>query len=176
MITYEEAERLLEEKGCSEDIIEHCKRVSEKADEIAEKIIVGGHNVNVALVRIGGVLHDIGRCKTNDVSHGVEGGKIVRAMGEEELARIVERHVGGGIKDGEVEGFPKKDFLPVTLEEKIVCYADKLIEELPDGSIKENEDASQEIAKLEKKFGKEHVVPQRMRKIQEEMKKLLGKD
>lgn len=174
MITYEEAEKLLKE-NCSKEVVEHCRRVSEKADEIAEKIIVGGHNVNVAVVRIGGMLHDIGRCKTNDVSHGVEGGKIVRSMGEEELARIVERHVGGGIRAGEIVGFPKKDFMPETLEEKIVCYADKLMEEMPDGSIKENEDASHEIAKLERKFGKEHPAPQRLKAIQEEIKKLMGK-
>jgi len=175
MITYEEAERLLQENGCAEEVVEHCRRVSAKADEIAEKMNKNGCQVNVALVRVGGMLHDIGRSKVNDVSHGVEGGEIVRKRGEEALARIVERHVGGGIKAGEVEGL-KKDFLPITVEEKIVCYADKLIEELPDGSVKENEDASHEIAKLEKKLGKEHPAPNRLRKIQEEMKKLLGKD
>jgi uncharacterized protein len=174
MITYEEAERLLKEKGCTQEVVEHCKRVSIKADEIAEKINSRGYKVNVALVRIGGMLHDIGRCKTNDVSHGVEGGKIVRMLGEEELARIVERHVGGGIEAGEIDGLPKKDFMPETLEEKVVCYADKLIEELPDG-VKENEDASHEIAKLEKKFGKEHPAPKRLKKIDEELKKLMGK-
>jgi len=174
MITYEEAEKLLKEKGCSQDVVEHCKRVSAKADEVAEKINSCGHKVDVALVRVGGMLHDIGRCVTNDVSHGVEGGKIVRALREEELARIVERHVGGGIKAGEIAGFPKRDFMPETLEEKVVCYADKLIEEMQDG-IRENDDASHEIAKLEKKFGKEHPAPQRLRKIQEEIKKLVRK-
>jgi len=175
MITYEEAEKLLEEKGCSKEVIEHCRRVSLKAGEIAEKIVANGHEVNAALAMIGGLLHDIGRCRTNDVNHGVEGGKIVWAMGEEELARIVERHVGGGIKAGEVEGFPEKDFMPETLEEKIVCYADKLVEEMPDGTMKENEDASREIAKLEGKFGKEHPAPQRLKKIQDEIKGLTGK-
>jgi len=175
MITYEEAERLLKEKGCSQEVVEHCKRVSAKADEVAEKINSCGHKVNVALIRVGGMLHDIGRCKANDVGHGVEGGKIVRALREEELARIVERHVGGGIKAGEIAGFPKKDFMPETLEEKVVCYADKLIEYMQDGTVKENEDASHEIAKLERKLGKEHVAPQRLRKIQEEIKKLMEK-
>ena len=44
------------------------------------------------------------------------------------VVRIVERHVGAGIPADEVEemGLPPGEYVPVSLEEKLVCYADKL--------------------------------------------------
>ena len=46
------------------------------------------------------------------------------------MVSIIERHIGGGITASEAEklGWPKGVYVPVTLEEKIVSYADKLIE------------------------------------------------
>ena len=48
---------------------------------------------------------------------------------DERLALIAERHIGAGItKEEAIElGLPPKDYLPVTLEEKIVAHADNLI-------------------------------------------------
>ena len=79
----------------------------------------------------GAVLHDIGRSKSHSVDHGVVGAKIIQSEGlPDALVRIIRRHVGGGITEKEAEGFgwPKDVYMPETLEEKIVSYADKLID------------------------------------------------
>ena len=62
--------------------------------------------------------------------HGVEGARILRADGMPEwLARVAERHTGAGITahDIAVQNLPMEpgDYLPETLLEKLICYADK---------------------------------------------------
>jgi uncharacterized protein len=128
--TEEEALRFLKKMGCKEKIIQHCKVVSKTALEMAESILESGTIIDLELVRLGGLLHDVGRSVTSDVNHGVEGARLLREEGfPENLAKIAERHVGAGIprKEAKVLGLPVKDFMPQTLEEKIVCYADKLV-------------------------------------------------
>ena len=46
------------------------------------------------------------------------------------MVSIIKRHVGGGITSSEAErlGWPRDIYIPQTVEEKIVSYADKLIE------------------------------------------------
>jgi uncharacterized protein len=167
------------------EVIKHCILVSKKAVEIARKLKKRGIEVDVKLVKLGGLLHDIGRCVTNDVTHGYEGGKILRNLGYPKLARIAETHVGGGITAEESEklGLPKKDFMPRTLEEKIVCYADKFIEtKLVFGSDAEEWVKFEEIEypninktlrKFERKLGKDHVSIKRLCKIRDEIERLL---
>jgi len=85
--------------------------VAKTAVEIAESHIRRGVNVDLALVRSGALLHDIGRSATAKVKHGAEGGRILREAGfSEDLARIAERHVGAGIpkKRQRSWGFPRK--------------------------------------------------------------------
>jgi uncharacterized protein len=87
--------------------------------------------VDLELVRIGALLHDIGRCQTGGIDHGVVGGQILRSYGiDERLVRIAERHVGAGITDGEARRlrFPPGNYMPKSIEEKIVAAVDNLIE------------------------------------------------
>ena len=82
------------------------------------------------LVRRGGMLHDIGRSRTHDIRHAIAGVEIGRSLGlSEQLLLIIERHVGAGITASEAVrlGLPEKDYLPLSREEKIVSYADNLI-------------------------------------------------
>ncbi|TFF88585.1 MAG: HDIG domain-containing protein, partial [Promethearchaeota archaeon] len=122
------------------NIIRHVKAVSKKALEIAKRIKRNGHQVNLQLVEIGALLHDIGRAKTNKIEHGIEGGKIIDELGfSRKLGRIAETHLLGGIdiKYAEILGLPVKSYLPETIEEKIVCYADKLLKGQRDVSVQE---------------------------------------
>jgi uncharacterized protein len=60
----------------------------------------------------------------------VAGVEIARSLGfSSALVNIIERHIGAGITTSEAVrlGLPKKDYLPLTPEEKIVSYADNLI-------------------------------------------------
>ena len=85
--------------------------------------------IDIDLVYIGGLLHDIGRSRTHGISHAVEGGKIAIESGlDEKLINIIERHIGAGIPEEEAAalGLPTKDYMPLTIEEKIVAHADNL--------------------------------------------------
>ncbi|MFW6119911.1 MAG: HDIG domain-containing metalloprotein [Petrotogales bacterium] len=117
---------LLRENGCSEEVINHCKAVRDIAVQIAEKA-----NADVELVEAAALLHDIGRSKTHGIKHGIEGAKIARELNLPEcIVHIIERHLGAGIpKDEAVKlGLPAKDYIPKTLEEKIIAHADNLID------------------------------------------------
>ena len=122
---------LLVQSGCSPEIVEHCITVAEVATELAEACRKKGVNVDVDLVEIGALLHDIGRSETHSVHHAIIGAEIAKSLNlPDEIIAIIERHVGGGITREEAKklGWPVKDYLPQTWEEKIVSYADKLID------------------------------------------------
>ena len=126
----EQALQLLRSNQCSPKVIKHCKAVAVLALETAEKCKENGVNVNLELVEIGALLHDIGRSKTHSVHHAVVGAEILALAGlPESVISIVKRHVGGGITRSEAAqlGWPKDVYAPVTIEEKIVSYADKRI-------------------------------------------------
>ena len=118
---------LLKESGCSDGLIRHVEAVSKYAVEVAESLA----DADVALVQIGALLHDIGRCKTNGIAHGAVGGKLLRSFGvDERVAKIAEKHVGAGITEKEAVRLrlPPGNYMPETLEEKIVAAVDNLIE------------------------------------------------
>lgn len=122
--------RILREAGCGRGVVRHCVVVSSLAVRIARMFVERGFCVDVGLVEVSGLLHDVGRSRTHRIGHGVAGGEIVRKLGlPEAVARVVERHVGAGLTAEEASGFglPRRDFVPMTWEEKIVCYADKLV-------------------------------------------------
>jgi uncharacterized protein (TIGR00295 family) len=122
----EQCIRLLREAGCSDDVINHCEAVRKIAVRIAKKA-----HANIQLVEAGALLHDIGRSKMQGIMHGVEGAKIATELGLPlSIVNIIERHVGAGIPKEEaiILGLPPKDYMPTTLEEKIVAHADNLIE------------------------------------------------
>jgi uncharacterized protein len=167
----EEAIQILVKSGCSKHVINHIKAVAKLAVEISKECERRNLKVNVQLVEIGALLHDIGRSKTHSVHHAVIGAEIAKSLGlHESLILIIERHVGGGITLQEAKelGWPPKDYLPQTLEEKIVCYADKLIEGVKRVSIEFA------IRKLAKELGDNHPAIERVRKLHEEFAFILG--
>lgn len=129
--TKEQALQFLRQSGCRENVIRHVEAVSQLAVEIAQACRERGFKVDLELVEIGGLLHDLGRAKTHSVHHAVIGAEIAESLGlPERVVSIIKRHVGGGITGREAKklGWPKDIYVPLTLEEKIICYADKLIE------------------------------------------------
>jgi len=127
----EQALQFLRQSGCLGNVIKHCNAVAEVALEIAKACKERGLNVDLELVEIGALLHDIGRAKTHSVHHAVIGAEIAKSLGlTEPVISIVKRHVGGGItaKEAKKLGWPTDIYIPQTLEEKIVSYADKLVE------------------------------------------------
>lgn len=61
--------------------------------------------------------------------HGLIGGRVLREEGFPRHARVCERHTGAGITQEQIVKrqlpLPLADYLPETLEEQLVCYADK---------------------------------------------------
>ena len=165
----EQALQLLYESGCLRNVISHCEAVAELAVEIAEACRKKGLDVDVDLVEIGALLHDIGRSKTHTVHHAVIGAQIAKEFGlPEPVISIIKRHVGGGItaKEARKLGWPKDIYVPQTLEEKIVSYADKLIEGAQRVSIE----------KTIQNFSRELPPPAiaRIRRLHDEMSALIG--
>jgi len=144
--------------------------VSKIAVRMARQLKDKGHDVDVELVEIGSILHDIGRSKTHDTDHGAVGGEMVRQLGiAEPLARIVDRHIGAGIPEDEARalGLPEGVYVPETLEEKIVCYADKLIAGWREVDI------SVTVEDFAEKMGRGHPAIERLWSLHREMEDLL---
>jgi len=169
--TRAEALNLLKKAGCSHGVIEHCKTVSRFAVRVAKVFHNKGFKVDVHLVEASGLLHDIGRSKTHTVDHGVIGGEIASSLGlPKSITRIIERHVGGGIprEEAKLLGWPVKDYLPKTLEEKIVCYADKRVEGLRTVPIEKA------LRTYEAGLGKNHPAINRIKRLHEEIVSVVG--
>jgi uncharacterized protein len=121
------SEQVLIEAGCSPGVVAHCIAVSRAAVALAKRVT--GVPVEIELVRLGGLVHDIGRSRTAGIGHALEGVEIGRERGfPTTLLNIIERHIGAGITAAEAGrlGLPLRDYLPITPEEKIVSYADNL--------------------------------------------------
>ncbi|MEM1557383.1 MAG: HDIG domain-containing protein [Thermoproteota archaeon] len=167
----EECLEILREEGVGNNVIKHSIKVAEVARELASRIRSKSYDVDERLVVAGALLHDIGRSVTHDVSHGVIGGRIVRRRKmDERLARIVERHVGGGISRDEAEKLKLGNviLIPETLEEKIVCYADKLV----DGDRKI--EFSETLKYFTEKLGADHPAIKRLEELNEFFVKTLS--
>ena len=163
--------KLLSESGCSREVIAHCKAVSALAVKFANSCKNRGLDVDVKLVEVGALLHDIGRSKTHNVNHVIVGVEIAESLNlPDSLVSIIGHHVGGGITsdDAKTLGWPVKDYLPTTLEEKIVTYADKLIEGLRVVPIERT------LLNLSMDLGANHPALARIIRLHEELSPLIG--
>jgi len=165
-----ECVKLLRAAGCEEAVIKHCIAVAELALEIAaaSKNKNGNENKSIdeELVFTGALLHDIGRARSHGVEHGFLGGEIAKSLGlDDRLVKIIQRHVGAGITAEEAKqlGLPRISLMPETMEEKIVAYADSLIEGTRRTSIEHA------LSNLKKKLGESHPAVARLKKLHEEV-------
>ena len=96
--------------------------------------------VDPAFVEEAAMLHDIGvvlcdapkiHCKGTHayIEHGYLGAEILRQEGLPKHAAVAERHTGTGITMEQIMReqlpIPLQDYTPRTLEERLICYADK---------------------------------------------------
>jgi uncharacterized protein (TIGR00295 family) len=126
-----EAVALHRKYGSDERIIRHCETVADVARVLALEFELRGKKVDVKVVVAAAMLHDIGRSRVQTVMHGVEGARIVEGEGADpKVVEAIRRHVGAGISSEEASklGMPHFDYIPRTLEERIVCFADKMVD------------------------------------------------
>lgn len=116
---------ILRDAGCSRRVITHCCTVHAVAREM-----VKGLDVNVGLVSAGALLHDIGRARDHSITHAMEGAAMAEKIGlPREMVEIIRKHTGAGLDREDVRemGLPDGDYIPRTLEEKIVAHADNMV-------------------------------------------------
>lgn len=119
-------------------LLVHSRLVAEKALRIAD-----GHpelNLDKDFLYEAGMLHDIGIFLTNApgifcfgdqpyICHGYLGADLMRREGYPRHALVCERHTGAGLSLDDIIAqnlpVPHRDMLPVSMEEQVICFADK---------------------------------------------------
>ena len=119
-------------------LVKHSTLVARKA-----LAIVNAHPelaIDAAFVYEAAMLHDIGVFLTDAddigcfgdypyICHGYLGAELLRREGLYRHALVCERHTGAGISLEKIEEnglpLPRRDMRPVSVEERLICYADK---------------------------------------------------
>jgi uncharacterized protein (TIGR00295 family) len=155
--------------GSNDRIVGHCQACARISKLLSEKAKGRGNAINLDAAFAGALLHDIGRSQTQLVSHGYVGAGLLEEEGVDSVVvEIVRRHVGAGISPEEAVklGFPPGDYIPTTLEQKLVCFADKML----DG------DKARPFEEEVKRFVKKGHDVQRLRKLKEDVDAAVGGD
>lgn len=157
-------------------LILHSTQVRDKALSILGNPALQGLEIDLQIVNDGALLHDIGimQCDAPGILcegqepyllHGTKGAEMLRQYGEEfgcdmeVYARICERHTGTGLtrQDIQKQNLPlplDRDLVPETLEEKLVCLADKFFSK----SSPDKEKPIDKVRASMQKFGPESVL------------------
>lgn len=142
-------------------LVEHSKQVADFAIDIIKK------NPNLTIdqnfVYEAAMLHDIGIFKTFAPSiyctgnmpyicHGYLGREILESEGLPRHALVCEHHTGSGLTVTNIVEqnlpLPHRDMLPTTIEEKLICYADKFFSKSRITSAKSIEKVREEMARF----------------------------
>lgn len=118
-------------------LVVHSEMVTQKALQIAKRI---EHlKPDLEFIKEAAMLHDIGIFMTNQpsigctgqspyIAHGTLGRIILEKEGLPKHALVSERHTGVGLSKNDIAKqqlpLPVNDMLPISLEEKIICFAD----------------------------------------------------
>lgn len=144
----------------------HSEQVASLALQIARRCRRPG--IDVQFLYEAAMLHDIGVFRTHAPSifcmgnepyicHGMIGAGILRDEGLERHALVCERHIGVGLTIADIERqnlpLPRRDMLPLTIEEKLVCYADNFFSKSRPDRPKTHEQVRSSIAR----FGEDNL-------------------
>lgn len=180
----EEDVKLLKSSGMSDADITHSLQVAEKALQIAGRITAGGKtDLDMTLVGRGALFHDLGKAETHAMEHGMIGARMGKEMGlPDAVTAIMEKHIRGGLTAEEaVElGLPVKDYTLGRLEERIIIYADRLVDIIHDGiaavsNEREAEERFEEILRTIPKYGKNKPTMVRYLGYHREIQALMAK-
>ena len=95
----------------------HSIRVADVALLISRELNKNGSNFNLDIIEAAALLHDITKTRSLETgeNHSISGGNLLRELGHQRIAEIVEQHVLPDKIEGAVS------------EEEVVCYADKRV-------------------------------------------------
>jgi uncharacterized protein len=133
-----------------ETLVRHSEQVTQKALETADK--VPHLDPDRIFIAEAAMLHDIGIFMTDAkilgcsgdhpyLQHGTLGREILDKKGLPRHAMVCERHVGVGISAEDIVThglpLPVRDMRPVSIDEQIICYADKFFSKNGNGGGRE---------------------------------------
>lgn len=145
-------------------LVHHSEQVTRKALETAEK--VPHLEPDLDFIAEAAMLHDVGIFMTDIrmlgcsgehpyLMHGTLGRKILDGKGLPDHALVCERHVGVGISAEDIVThalpLPIRDMRPVSIEEQLICFADKFFSKNGDGGNREK--SIEEILKEIEAYG-----------------------
>lgn len=119
-------------------LVRHSQQVAAKALAVADHL--ESDTVDKAFLYEAAMLHDIGIFLTDTpllgchgdhpyIRHGTLGRELLEERGLFRHALVCERHVGVGFSADDIQDqqlpLPMRDMRPQTIEEEIICYADK---------------------------------------------------
>lgn len=170
---------LLRTAGMNEADLDHSLKVATKALEIARRT---GATLDLELVGRGALFHDLGKTATHEISHGRIGAELGAKLGlPRAVTAVMEKHIRGGLTEPEaIElGLPVKDYTLHRLEERIIIYADRLVDIIHDGIVEikaesEAETRFVEILKGNHKYGKNEITLKRYLGYHEEIQGLIA--
>lgn len=159
--------KALNDSKCPLNVIEHSKAVSKKAVDIGINFSdLNKTKVDMEQVEFGAIIHDIGRSKTHTIKHAIVGAEILKNLNfPDNYVNITLKHIGAGIPFEEAKdlGLPPKDYMPTTIEEKIVAHADNLVNGTTEVDI------NFVVTKWEGIFGKNHPAISRIKKLHNDL-------
>jgi len=153
-----------------EILVEHGRQVAQKALSAAANVTHLEPDLN--FIKTAAMLHDIGILETDSPSlgcdgkhpyicHGFLGRRQLDRIGLPEYGLVCERHVGVGISSADIRRFnlplPERDMLPVSIEEQIICYADKFFSKTGNGHQQNGEKSVEQIVRDLRRFGSDKV-------------------
>ena len=171
---------LLKDQGMAETDLEHSLQVAEKSLEIARRVSA---DVDMELVGRGALFHDLGKTVTHEIRHGLIGAEKGAKLGlPSEVNRVMEKHIRGGLTETEAValGLPVKDYTLHRLEERIIIYADRLVDIIHDGLVTIRDEAEVEIRfkdilKENIQYGKNAITTKRYVGYHDEIQGLMAK-
>lgn len=149
-------------------LVAHSEAVAQRALAAAER--VRHLQPDFEFIKEAAMLHDVGIFLTDSpelgctgdkpyVCHGYLGREILENEGLPKHALVCERHVGVGITKEEIveKGLPLpvRDMVPVSIEEQIICFADKFFSKDKSAVVKEK--SISEVKETIAKFGVEKI-------------------
>lgn len=176
-IKQEDIDLLKNQSMVAEDI-DHSILVAQKALEIGNRMDV---DLDLELIGRGALFHDLGKTETHGITHGLIGSRLGADLGlPSEVNGIMEKHIRGGLTEPEaIElGLPIKDYTLNLLEERVIIYADRLVDIIHDGIVHitnelEAETRFKEILRDEIKYGKNDITTDRYYRYHDEIQSLI---
>ena len=150
-------------------LVKHGQQVANKAIDVAKRVPHLKPNLN--FIKEAAMLHDVGIFETNTpelgcsgkhpyVCHGYLGRKVLERKGLPQHALVCERHVGIGITVEEIKlhnlPLPQRDMIPISVEEQIICFADKFFSK--NGEMDGCEKTVGDILNSLQRYGPEKVI------------------